>query len=75
MHIGKSLKKSRRHLIHPFVGTLGGEHYRHQELIRIGIMQLGLGIGQMFFKIADQKGRFFFRFHALQKYGTAKLIG
>lgn len=35
-------KKSRRDHVHPFVGALRREHYRHQALERVGKMQLAL---------------------------------
>ena len=51
-HIGIALKQRRSDLVHLLVGTLGGEHHRHQRFIgiaevqlrprvRIGLFQLG----------------------------------
>ena len=38
-------KQHRRHLVHPFVGTLGGENGGHQQLQGIVIVQGAVGVG------------------------------
>ena len=46
-------KKGGGHLIDSLVGTLGGEDSRHQELKRVGVIQLTVSVGVGAFELGD----------------------
>jgi len=61
--IGIALKQGWRGHIHPFVGALGRENHRYQQLVGIVVQQLCFGLRRVLLKIIDYKAVAFFPCH------------